>query len=88
MADSAHGPESFDAAWGPFGRVVAVVSAALVALVGVIAHVPVWLASLRGFATLCAVLALLRVAAFVAGALPRSETNASAKPASSRKERA
>lgn len=88
MADSAHGPESFDSAWGPFGRVVAVVAAALVALTGVIAHVPVWLASLRGFATLVAVLALVRVAAFVAAALPKGDANAAAKSATVRKERA
>lgn len=72
MADSAVGPESFDSAWGPIGRVIAVVSAALVALVGVIAHVPVWLASLRGLAALVAVLALVRAAGFAAAVVHRS----------------
>ena len=72
MADSAVGSESFDSTWGPIGRIVAVVSAALVALVGVVAHVPVWLASLRGVATLAAVLVLVRSAGFVASVVQRS----------------
>ena len=72
MADSGGSPGSFESAWGPAGRVLAVVVAALIALAGVLAHVPVWLASLRGFGALCAVLVIVRIAAFVADALPRA----------------
>jgi hypothetical protein len=72
MADSAGSPGSFDSAWEPAGRVLAVVVAALIALAGVLAHVPVWLASLRGFGALVAVLVIVRVASFVAGSLPRT----------------
>jgi hypothetical protein len=72
VADSPAGPESFESAWTAFGRVLAVVAAALVALAGVVAHVPVWLACLRGFAALVAVLALARIATVVVNALPRA----------------
>lgn len=74
MADSAIGNESFDVAWGPFGRVAAVVSAALVALLGVVAHVPVWLACMRGAGALVLVLVLVRCAAFVADVVQRTRT--------------
>lgn len=74
MADSPGSPGSFEYAWGPAGRTLAVVAAALVALAGVLAHVPVWLASLRGLGVLVLVLVIVRIAAFVADALPRTGT--------------
>lgn len=71
MADSAGRTESFDSAWSSFGRVLAVVSAAAIAFAGVVAHVPVWLAVLRGTIALVVVLALVRAAAAVVAALPK-----------------
>lgn len=68
VTDSASRHESFDVAWAPYGRVVAVASAALIALLGVLAHAPVWLACLRGAGTLVLVLVLVRCAGFLAAA--------------------
>lgn len=83
MADSAGRTESFDSAWSSFGRVLAVVSAAGIALAGVFAHVPVWLAVLRGTLALVVVLALVRAAAAAVAALPKpakqAERSGSAK---------
>lgn len=85
MADSPHGPDSFESAWASFGRTSAVAAAALVALAGVLAHVPVWLASLRGLATLVVVLVLVRAAIVVARALPKPP--AAERTQTARKER-
>lgn len=72
MADSADRIDSLVAAWSSFGRVLAVVAAALVALVGTLAHVPVWLAAARGLGTLIAVLLIVRGSAAAMRALPRA----------------
>ena len=85
MADSAGRTESFDSAWSSFGRVLAVVSAAAIAFTGVIAHVPVWLAVLRGTLALVVVLALVRAAAAVVAALPKP-AKANERSASARKD--
>jgi hypothetical protein len=71
MADSADRIESLEAAWSSFGRVLAVVAAALVALIGTIAHVPVWLAVARGLGTLVVVLLIVRGTTAAVRALPR-----------------
>jgi len=48
MADRPHGMGSLDASWFGFGRSLAVAVGALLALVSLYFHVPVWVAALRG----------------------------------------
>lgn len=72
MADSPDRIDSLVAAWTSFGRVLAVVAAALVALAGTLLHVPVWLAAARGLGTLIAVQLIVRGSAAAIRALPRA----------------
>jgi len=72
MDDSPSRNDSFEASWGAIGRSVGVCAAAVIALLGLLHHVPVWLACLRGAGALVLVMVLMRVAGMVAAALPRS----------------
>ncbi len=91
MVDSADRIESLEAAWSSFGRVLAVVAAALVALIGTIAHVPVWLAVARGLGTLVVVRLIVRGTQAAVRALPRraaANQAGSGAPRSARRESA
>lgn len=62
MVDSGITANSLADAWTGFGRRIAVAAAALIGLVSLLAHAPVWLASLRGAATFVALAATARLA--------------------------
>lgn len=61
-ADSTARERSPAAAWHAFGHAIAAASGALVALIGCLAHVAPWVASLRGAATWAAALLVVRLA--------------------------
>jgi hypothetical protein len=73
---------SAPAAWRAFGHAFAAAAGALVALIGCLAHVPPWVACLRGLATWAAARAVVGVADRM---LPRERRAAAGAPAGDRR---
>jgi hypothetical protein len=62
MSDSPERGQTLESAWLGFGQSLAVAGGALLALVSLLLHVPVWVAALRGALLFVALWAIVRLA--------------------------
>lgn len=69
MSDSPQGMGSLDASWFGFGRSLAVAAGAVLALISLYFHVPVWVAALRGGLAFLAIWAVVRATQSLIAAL-------------------